>query len=123
MNTPLPSLPRFRVHTGYTPKGRDRWITFPNLTTANQYCETVRRARGVILSVVAAPVRPRYYLTATRPTGEPLFFCNSATQGPAMVPSAHSMAYLFPSRKGAMEAAAHFAPSWKGLANWKTNRV
>ncbi len=45
----------FRVHVGYTPRGRDRWQTFPDLASANAFCEDVRKASGTILSVTPIP--------------------------------------------------------------------
>lgn len=64
----------------------------------------------------------QYYVTARRPTGETLFFCNSATQGPRMIPTAHSMARRFDSRKLAREQITKTAPGFKGLTGWQVNR-
>ena len=63
-----------------------------------------------------------YYVTACRSTGEPLYFCTSATQGASMIPFAHSMAHRFSSIKSAREIIAKSQGKWKGLQGWKTNR-
>ncbi len=55
MNTAQPvSLP-FRVHIGYSPKGRNRWRRFPSIVAATSFCSRVFAASGVVLSITAAP--------------------------------------------------------------------
>lgn len=44
----------FKVHIGYTSKGNDRWRKFDTLESANAFCERVRAASGLILSIVGA---------------------------------------------------------------------
>ena len=65
----------------------------------------------------------RYYITARRSTiNELVYFVNSPTQGPDVIPYAYSMAYRFETRKQAKETIKRFAEKWKGLHSWKANR-
>ena len=42
----------YKVHIGYTRAGRNRWRRFSTLETASQFCERVRQATGIILSIL-----------------------------------------------------------------------
>ena len=42
---------KYRVHIGYTKSGNDRYARFPDLASANEFCDKVMREKGTILSV------------------------------------------------------------------------
>lgn len=63
-----------------------------------------------------------YYVTADRPSGEPLYLCDSSTQGRNMIPSAFSMAHRFDSRADAKSAIGKTKDGFKGLSNWRVCR-
>jgi hypothetical protein len=50
---------RFKVHIGYTDTGRNRWRTFADLNAANTFCEQVRRATQIVLTVIEVKPRAR----------------------------------------------------------------
>lgn len=42
----------FKVHIGYTRSGRNRWRKFATLAEASRFCESVRTATGIILTII-----------------------------------------------------------------------
>jgi hypothetical protein len=50
----VPAGAPYKVHIGYTTRGRDRWRMFPTLEAATAFCEAVHEQAGVVLSVTRA---------------------------------------------------------------------
>lgn len=44
----------FKVHIGYTPTGRNRYVYFDTLEAAKEYCSKAFRALSVVLSITKA---------------------------------------------------------------------
>lgn len=42
----------FKVHIGYTRKGRDRWRRFETMAEAIAFCQRIFAATSVVLSIV-----------------------------------------------------------------------
>lgn len=42
----------FKVHIGYTPKGRDRWKRFATFEAAQRLCSEVFTKTGVVLAII-----------------------------------------------------------------------
>lgn len=42
-------MTKFKVHTGYTPLGRDKWKNFDSEAAARLYCSEVHQKTGKIL--------------------------------------------------------------------------
>lgn len=42
----------YRVHIGYTTKGRTQWRKFETLEKAKQYCEGYFQSSGIILTII-----------------------------------------------------------------------
>ena len=42
----------YKVHTGYTPSGRDKWKRFDTLQNATLFCSEVFNRCGIVLTIV-----------------------------------------------------------------------
>lgn len=44
----------YKVHIGYTPKGRDKWRKFPDMDSAVKFCGEVFKRCNIVLTIVKA---------------------------------------------------------------------
>lgn len=42
----------YKVHVGYTQRGKDKWRRFKTIEDAKAFCEKVYTLTGVILSII-----------------------------------------------------------------------
>lgn len=42
----------YKVHVGYTPKGRDRWKRFAGFDAAQKFCSEVFTKTGIVLAII-----------------------------------------------------------------------